>query len=61
MAHALPSLVAGQCADVPASNAMLLDESAEDSFYLHSSAECTDPSSVLNELVCQPCFEKRAG
>ena len=41
MAHALPTLNAGQCAAVPASTAMLFDESAEDSsFHVHSSAEC---------------------
>ena len=55
MANALPSLSAGQCAAVPASNLTLSDESAEDSFYVHSSAECTDPSSLLDELVCHPC------
>ena len=55
MAHALPSLNAGQCAAVPASNLTLSDESAEDSFYVHSSAECANPSSLLDELVCHPC------
>ena len=57
MAHALPSLNAGQCAAVPASNLTLSDESAEDSFYVHSSAECTTSSSLLNELVCHPSME----
>ena len=47
MANALPSLNAGQCAAVPASNLTPSDESAEDSVYVHSSAECTDPSSLL--------------
>ena len=55
MANALPSLSAGQCAAVPASNLTLSDESAEDSFYVHSSAECANPSSLLDELVCHPC------
>ena len=55
MANALPSLNAGQCAAVPASNLTLSDESAEDSFYVHSSAECANPSSLLDELVCHPC------
>ena len=57
MANALPSLSAGQCAAVPASNPTLSDESAEDSFYVHSSAECTTSSSLLNELVCHPSME----
>ena len=43
MAHALPTPNAGQCAAVPASIAMLSDESIEDSFYdyVHSSAGCS--------------------
>ena len=57
MAHALPTLIAGQSAAVPASTAMLFDESAEDSsFYVHSSAECTTSSSLLEELVSPSCL-----
>ena len=55
MAHALPTPNAGQCAAVPASIAMLSDESNEDSFYVHPSAGCTTSSSLLEELVCPPC------
>ena len=55
MAHALPTTNAGQCAAVPASIAMLSDESIEDSFHVHSSAGCTTSSSLLEELVCPPC------
>ena len=56
MAHALPTLIAGQSAAVPASTAMLFDESVEDSsFHVHSSAECTTSSSLLDELVSPSC------
>ena len=34
---------------------MLLDESVEDSFHVHSSAECTTSSSLLEELVSPSC------
>ena len=55
MAHALPTLNAGQCAAVPASTAMLSDESIEDSFNVHPSAGCTTSSSLLEELVSPSC------
>ena len=55
MAHALPTPNAGQCAAVPASIAMLSDESNEDSFYVHPSAGCTTSSSLLEELVSPSC------